>query len=379
MAANAGLSNGIICTPDQYERSKTDDSIHCLTRGESIGLTIIAQAGLISLVAVSCVFVIILRNLVWRIRHVPREKWRVFHQPMDLLMFSLFSADVLQAIGAVMDVKWIQDGKVESGNFCNAQGIIQQLGETGVAMTTLAIAVYTFLGIWMGKGIKSIWITRAVVSLGWLFILLMVVIGTTVKRGPGKHYESPTPYWCWISEDYLQMRIWGEYFWFWITLAFSIVIYVPLYLWSRGNIIIDNHSWWKFTFQKASLNADPGQRGVRRRSLIMLAYPLVYCVSILPISVVRWIGFIQERNGGTSRISSTATAVVSTIYGLSGVCNVILLLTTRPESVLFGKYSNFSSGHAPPSIVSSRHDDHSSQEVLGFDKGDNELGMLPAR
>ncbi|KDR83140.1 hypothetical protein GALMADRAFT_238972, partial [Galerina marginata CBS 339.88] len=288
MAANAGLANGIICTPDQYERSKTDDSIHCLTREERIGLTIIAQAGLISLVAVSYMFVIILRNLVWRIWHISREKWRVFHPPMNLLMFWLLSADVLQAIGAVMDVKWIQDGKVESGNFCNAQGIIQQLGEMGMAMTTLATAVYTFLGIWMGKGIKSIWTTRAVVSLGWLFILLMVAIGTTVKikRGPGKHYELPMPYWCWISEDYLQMQIWG---------TFSIVIYVPLYLWSRGNIIIDNHSWWKFTFRKASLNADPGQRGIRRRPLIMLAYavyPLVYCVSILPISVVRWIGFI---------------------------------------------------------------------------------------
>ncbi|KDR75049.1 hypothetical protein GALMADRAFT_248909 [Galerina marginata CBS 339.88] len=357
MAANSSLSNGIICTPDQYERSKTDDSIHCLTRGESINLTIIALVNLISLVAVSYVFVIMLRNLVWRIRHVSQEKWRVFHQPMDLLMFSLFSADVLQAIGAVMDIKWIQDGKVESGNFCNAQGITKQIGETGVAMTTLAITVYTFLGIWTGKGIKSIWITRAVIFLGWLFILLMVVIGTTVKRGPGKHYESPTPYWCWISKDYLQMRIWGEYFWFWITLTLSIVTYVALYLWSRGNIIIDNHidnhSWWKFkfTFRKASLNADPGQRGIRHQSWVMLVYPLVYCVSILPLSIVRWIGFIQERNGGTSRISSTATAVVSTIFGLSGVCNVMLFLTTRPESVLFGKYY----------------------------EGDNELGMLPSR
>lgn len=55
-----------------------------------------------------------------------------------------------------MDVKWINDGRVEIGNFCTAQGkllvvalnlrplnmtlqigVIQQLGETGVAMTTL--------------------------------------------------------------------------------------------------------------------------------------------------------------------------------------------------------------------------------------------------
>lgn len=53
-----------------------------------------------------------------------------------------------------MDIKWIKDGKVEIGGFCTAQGkliicyvirssyfsragVIQQLGETGVAITTL--------------------------------------------------------------------------------------------------------------------------------------------------------------------------------------------------------------------------------------------------
>jgi hypothetical protein len=52
----------------------------------------------------------------------------------------LFFADLVQALGAVMDVKWVNDGKVEIGNFCTAQGVIQQLGETGVAITTLVRA-----------------------------------------------------------------------------------------------------------------------------------------------------------------------------------------------------------------------------------------------
>ena len=41
---------------------------------------------------------------------------------LSIEQFSLFSADILQAIGAVMDIKWIHDGKVEVGSFCNAQG-----------------------------------------------------------------------------------------------------------------------------------------------------------------------------------------------------------------------------------------------------------------
>jgi len=31
--------DGIICTPEEYSRSLNDSSIHCLTRGQSIGLT----------------------------------------------------------------------------------------------------------------------------------------------------------------------------------------------------------------------------------------------------------------------------------------------------------------------------------------------------
>ena len=67
----------------------------------------------------------------------------------------MFVADALQAIGAVMDIKWVGTGQVKAGEFCSAQGeflfaflpeqahlmvisgIIQQLGEVSVAITTL--------------------------------------------------------------------------------------------------------------------------------------------------------------------------------------------------------------------------------------------------
>jgi hypothetical protein len=75
-------------------------------------------------------------------------------------------------------------------------------------------------------------------------------------------------YWCWIGEPYLKWRIFGEYMWFWMTLLVSIATYIPLYLWSRGNINFDNASWWKFTIQRA--DHSEGLRGIRRRSLIML-------------------------------------------------------------------------------------------------------------
>jgi len=377
MNNNDHIPLGIICTPAQYERSLTDSSIHCLTRSQSIGLTVVAEAGLVSLVAVSYVFTIILRNIGWRIRRASGKALHVFDGPMDLLMFSLFSADVLQAIGAVMSIKWIQDGKVEVGGFCRAQGIVQQLGETGVAMTTLVIAVYTFLGVCLGKDIKSmpIWITQMLMAAICLFIMLMITLGNVINRD--KHFATPTPYYCWIGADYLHWRIWGEYFWFWITLAVSFVTYIPLYLWVHGNLLFDEHTWWKFTLQRVDLNADPERKVIRRRSLVMLAYPIVYCISILPLSIARWTGFIQERGHRPNHVPSTATFAVVAIYGLSGACNVVLLLTTRPGSTLFCNFKRLTAGHAS-SLCNSL--EQSSCDLTENGEGEDiGLGRLPSQ
>ena len=50
---------------------------------------------------------------------------------------SLFVYDVLQAIGGILDVRWAHDGIVTVGHYCTAQGVIQQIGELGVALITL--------------------------------------------------------------------------------------------------------------------------------------------------------------------------------------------------------------------------------------------------
>jgi hypothetical protein len=65
------------------------------------------------------------------------------------------------------------------------------------------------------------------------------------------------------------------------------------------------------------------------------SYPILYAFLILPQSVIRWLGFIQEYTGNhTHQIPPAATFAGRFIYGLSGLCNVILFLKTRPELLL---------------------------------------------
>jgi len=60
------MLDGSICTPEEQAlfNSSRGTSIVCLTRGDSIGLTLVAESGFISLIAVLCVFVLILVSMV---------------------------------------------------------------------------------------------------------------------------------------------------------------------------------------------------------------------------------------------------------------------------------------------------------------------------
>ena len=61
--------------------------------------------------------------------------WLAFHTIIK--QFSLFSADLLQALGGSMELKWINDGFVQIGPVCTAQGFLQNIGQSGIAITTL--------------------------------------------------------------------------------------------------------------------------------------------------------------------------------------------------------------------------------------------------
>jgi len=177
----------------------------------------------------------------------------------------------------------------------------------------------------------------------WLYIILFVAIGIAVNEHKG--YEVPTPYWCWIGEDFLMQRIFGEYIWFWLTLLVSIVAYIPLYLCSRGNITVSTDVWWKFRIHRAH-NRDVA----RTRALGLIAYPLVYSILVLPLSAVRWLEFIQERHGGMDHVSSAATFAVASIYFLSGAANVLLFSFTRPNLLLFKSDVSFTTDEGQPPL-----------------------------
>jgi hypothetical protein len=64
--------------------------------------------------------------------------------------------------------------------------------------------------------------------------------------------------------------------------------------------------------------------------MIRSRYPIVFCVIILPFSVVRWMTFQQEGKGHTkASIPDAATFTSVFLFALSGTLNAILYLLTR--------------------------------------------------
>ena len=58
-------------------------------------------------------------------------------------------------------------------------------------------------------------------------------------------------------------------------------------------------------------------------------YPIIYCLVILPLSIVRWISFKQEGATGEIHIPPVATFIFSIPLSLSGVLNALLYPLTR--------------------------------------------------
>ncbi|KAG8997283.1 hypothetical protein FRB93_000416 [Tulasnella sp. JGI-2019a] len=350
--------------------SNNDTDSACLSvlsTGEIVGLSFIAQSGVISTVAVLIFAALVVRNVIYnRLHPGPHgQTLPLIRTHVDGYMLSLLFADLLQGIGAFLSAKWAANGRVTCSTYCSAQGIIQQLGETGVALNTLVITLHTFATVflrWQPSRRPRLWMF--VVALIWtylgLFVLLGYVLHTGARKVGGAPYYGPTPYWCWIGPNYLWERIFGEYFWLWFCALINFIAYPFLFFTLRGNIEVDPSNWKRIRFRRRGQEGIFGQinssdsRGPHpmpkrdeenmrilktrnKEAMKMFWYPLSYTILVLPLSVTRWSTFRSRTDFDTpvKDMSIVTTSAVLFVFGLSGLVNVLLFLFTRPNLLLF--------------------------------------------
>ncbi|KAF8263589.1 hypothetical protein EI94DRAFT_1740602 [Lactarius quietus] len=290
MSALDGV-NGTFCDAKQSQQSiSIDNDSTILTNGQSIGLA----ASFISLGAIIIVFILIKRNQLHYRQTVPNGDWRLLQTPTDIYMLSLFTYDILQAIGGVVTT-----------------GVIKQIGELGVALITLILTAHTFTTALWGVGAGARYFSFGAVTLTCLFTVLWVGI----SNGIHKNFETPTPYWCWIGPKYEGERLAGEYLWVWIALFATAVMYVPVHFWVKGELSVDDKKWYKFRRVKSDV-----EDSQRRATLGFFLYPLAYSLLVIPLSIS------QRAFGGY------LFGII--MFNLSGALNVLLFLKVRPHRLL---------------------------------------------
>jgi len=296
-----------------------------LSRGEALGILFDGLAGILSTVAAAVVVVVIL----WR-------KWGHGWSNWEALLVSiaaLFVAEIFLGVGHAMSLKYVIVSRVDTGMYCIVQGVLRQFGGVSVALVTLTIAVQTFLTIWRLKFLDRN-ISAVILGVEFIFIILWVTIGNGTNNHPKKEYYTvPTPYWCWIGKDFKAERLAGEYVWFWLTLLVSLASYIPLFLLHHG-VIKSGTSWYSPAAQPfLTVRDNRGQQVLQSQRIGVLwytiFYPTVYCVVILPLSIVRWINFTAEAKTGHSHHWPAATFIVVSLFALSGFLNAILYVLTR--------------------------------------------------
>ncbi|KAF8170282.1 hypothetical protein K438DRAFT_2024468 [Mycena galopus ATCC 62051] len=249
---------------------------------------------------------------------------------------SLLMSDLIQAIGSIMNAKWIRDMAVVTGDACTLQGILKQTADVATAFWTLVIAIHTFCLLFLELRPSRFTLLTTLIA-GWSGIGAIVISGQAAlnasEYGP---FYGISGYWCWISPEYPTSRITLDYMFMFLAAAFSFVLYLLVFLRMRGNIVVFEG---RISFKKTGA-AWKGKQVDNQALTIakqMLLYPVAYTILILPIAASRFSSFAGHD------VAFGVTIFSDAVFLLSGIVNVTLFSMTRrilpPDSFKIPKWT----------------------------------------
>jgi hypothetical protein len=250
-----------------------------------------------------------------------------------VLIYNLLLVDLQQAIAFLISLHWASRGSVHFGEAaCYLQGWWIQTGDPGSGLFVLSIALHTGAVVLRGRQLPFNTFVLCVIGL-WMFILILGFIpvglyGSKVfviseanwvctftfialKHKPTNLCLIPQ---CWISPEHENERLWGHYFWIFLSEFGTIVLYTIMFFYLRRRM---TQAKILHRGQQESL-----QR-LNRVVIYMVIYPLVYVILSLPLAA----GRMATARGNSP--SKTYFAVAGSLMALSGLMDVIVYTVTR--------------------------------------------------
>jgi len=205
-----------------------------------------------------------------------------------------------------------------------------QVGGDGVALSSLAIAVYTFCVLVLRWSIPR-YISKLVVLIIWIFITLIVVIPyfTHMKE----RFYGNVGYWCWIRAEFWVERLTTVFLWLWLSLFLMLILYTIMFVVMRGWFIVDNGVWYyrdyEPTYAAGQLVKETQQeKDSKAIANLLLLYPAVYLTYMVPVLTIRWVVFLGVE------VHYRIILFVSTLFSLSGMFNTALFFLTQPYLII---------------------------------------------
>jgi len=282
-------------------------------------------------------------------------------------LISLFLANVLQAIGTIMNAKWASKGIVYDGGFCSLQGGIKNAANVGTALWSFIIAAHVFNLLFLRWRTTRLSMYATLIG-GWSIIVTIATIGPsfieTEEKGP---YFGVSGYWCWITDNYPREQTFLEYFFEFLSAGLGFVLYALVLLRVRGNLTTVDGRWrliWIARSQawQLSIGRDMIDSAMLRVAANLVWYPVAYSLIIIPVALARLSSFTGHH------VPFWATITTDVIFNLTGLVNSVLLLTTRSVLPDTG---------ALPQFTTPRNDLESNSEPATDRKRPAMLGVTP--
>ncbi|KAJ6014158.1 hypothetical protein N7540_008749 [Penicillium herquei] len=239
-----------------------------------------------------------------------------------VLIYNLLLVDMQQAIAFMISLYWASRGNVHFGEVaCYLQGWWIQIGDPGSGLFVLSIALHTGFVVLRGRQLPFHIFVYCVIAL-WVFILIIGII--PIGLYGSEVFVVSEANWCWLSPDHENERLWGHYFWIFLSEFGTIVLYAFMFIHLRRRM------------SQAKMLRRGQQESLRRLNRVviyMVIYPLVYVVMSLPLAAGRMASARGDSPG------KTYFGVAGCLMALSGAMDVAVYTLTRRHLLIDSEYS----------------------------------------
>ncbi|KAI0407613.1 hypothetical protein F4802DRAFT_552668 [Xylaria palmicola] len=244
-----------------------------------------------------------------------RVQRRRYPNQFMVLIVNLLIADLHQATAFALSTSWVVKDSIAVGTrTCSAQGLFVSTGDLSSSCFMSAIAIHTFYSI-VYKYRPPHKKLYCYIALIWAFVYLISVLpiaGTRNGASVGGFFVRAGA-WCWINEQYGNLRLLTHYLFIFIAIVLSWTLYTAIFIslrrqQQRGELVNAKHNGYHHP--------------------AFLIYPVIYLICILPLAVGR-VATMAKREPPMAYFCFAGALAAS-----NGWLDVILFTTTR-RTILF--------------------------------------------